>query len=83
MNPLIAKIGLMLISRKINDNPLDVQNSDFDKKEIIKAAPAWVAIIGFIVLMLNSTGHINDEQSKAVNDLISNPDVQMVIESAL
>ena len=55
MNTLmVKKLALMLISRKLNENPKDKQNSDFDKKEMVKAVPAWLAIAGLIYTMISS-----------------------------
>ena len=63
MNPLaimaVKKIGLMLISRKLNENPLDAQNSDFDKKELKKAVPAWAAIVTMITALVTSPEFIS------------------------
>jgi len=55
MNTLmVKKLALMLISRKLNENPKDKQNSDFDKKEMVKAVPLWLAIAGLIYTMISS-----------------------------
>jgi len=80
INPVIVKLGLMLVSRKLNSNPKDPKNSDFDVKELKKAAPAWVAIAAFIVYLLSSMGYIDPELSKAITTLISNPEVQSAVQ---
>jgi len=54
MNPLLLKIGLALVSRKLNENPNDKQNSDFDKKEMVKAVPAWLVVAGLIYGVISS-----------------------------
>ena len=75
MNPLILKLGLALVSRKINENKEDKQNSDFHPKELVKAVPAWAAIAGFIVYLASSLGYIDKGLADAINGLISNPNV--------
>ena len=82
MNPLLLKFGLALVSRKLNENPQQKQNSDFHPKELVKAVPAWAAIVGFIVYLASSLGYIDKGLADAINGLISNPDVQSVIEAA-
>lgn len=77
---MIVKLGLMLVSRKLNTNKEDKQNSDFDAKELKKAAPAWVAIAAFIVYLLSSMGYIDHELSNAITTLISNPEVQNAVQ---
>lgn len=82
MNPLLLKIGLSLISRKLNSNPKDKQNSDFHPKELVKAVPSWVAIVGFIVYLLSSMGYIDKGLADAINGLISNPNVVNAVGAA-
>jgi hypothetical protein len=75
MNPIILKIALALVSRKLNSNPEDKQNSDFDAKAAKKVVPAWAAVVGFIVYLASSTGYIDKGLAEAINALISNPQV--------
>ena len=75
MNPLLLKIGLALVSRKLNENPKDKQKSDFDPKAAKKVVPAWVAITGFIVYLASSMGYIDKGLADAINGLLSNPNV--------
>lgn len=51
---MILKLGLALVSRKLNENPEDKQNSDFSKGELKKAVPAWVAIVTMIATLVTS-----------------------------
>ena len=81
MNPILLKIGLSLLSRKLNDNPEDRQNSDFDPKAAKKVVPAWVALVGFIVYLASFLGYIDKGLADSINGLISNPDVQQSIEA--
>ena len=75
MNPLLLKFGLALVSRKLNENPQQKQNSDFHPKELVKAVPAWVAVVGFIVYLASSMGYIDKGLADAITGLISNPEV--------
>jgi len=75
MNPLLLKIGLALVSRKLNENKEDKQNTDFSKGELIKAVPAWAAVAGFIVYLASYLGYIDKGLADAINGLISNPDL--------
>ncbi len=75
MNPLLLKIGLALISRKLNENKEDKQKSDFDPKAAKKVVPAWVAIVGFIVYLASSMGYIDKGLADAISGLLSNPNV--------
>ena len=81
MNPLLLKFGLALVSRKLNENPQQKQNSDFHPKELVKAVPAWVAVVGFIVYLASSMGYIDKGLADAITGLISNPEVQQSIEA--
>ena len=81
MNPLLVKFGLALVSRELNENPQQKQNSDFYPKELVKAVPAWVAVVGFIVYLASSLGYIDKGLADAINGLISNTDVQQSIEA--
>jgi len=75
MNPLLLKIGLALISRKLNDNPKDPQNSDFSKGELKKAVPIWVTVIGVILTVLSAKGIIDPVIYPALTILLSSPEV--------
>ena len=82
MNPLLLKIGLSLISRKLNSNPKDKQKTDFDPKAAKKVVPAWVAVAGFIVYLASSMGYIDKGLADAINGLISNPEVVNAVGAA-
>lgn len=80
---MILKLGLALVSRKLNSNTKDKQNSDFDPKAAKKVVPAWVAVVGFIVYLASSMGYIDKGLADAINGLISNPEVVETIDSVV
>ena len=82
MNPLLVKIGLALVSRKLNENKDDKQKSNFDPKAAKKVIPAWVAVVGFIVYLASSMGYIDKGLADAINGLISNPEVVNAVGAA-
>jgi len=59
MNPLLLKFGLALVSRKLNENPKDKQNSDFNPKELVKTVPLWAVIITLLAEAFTSPAFIN------------------------
>ncbi len=75
MNPLLLKFGLALVSRKLNENPQQKQNSDFYPSELKKAVPIWVTVIGVILTVLSAKGIIDPVIYQALTTLLSNPDV--------
>ncbi len=59
MNPILLKFGLALVSRKLNENKDDKQNSDFNPKELVKAVPLWAVIITLLAEVFTSPTFIN------------------------
>ena len=59
MNPILVKFGLALVSRKLNENKDDKQNSDFNPKELVKAVPLWAVIITLLAEVFTSPTFIN------------------------
>ena len=59
MNPLLLKLALALVSRKLNENKEDKQKSDFNPKELVKAVPLWAVIITLLAEVFTSPTFIN------------------------
>lgn len=83
MNPLLLKIGLGLISRKINSNSHEPQKSDFHKSELKKAVPIWATVIGVILTVLSAKGIIDPVIYQALTTLLSNPEAIEAIDLAV
>ena len=83
MDPLILKLGLALVSRKINSNKEDKQKSDFHPKEMVKAVPIWATVIGVILTVLSAKGIIDPVIYQALTTLLSNPEVIEAIDLAV
>ena len=82
MNPLIVKFGLALVSRKLNENPQQKQNSDFHPNELKKAVPIWATVIGVILTVLSAKGIIDPVIYQALTALLSNPEVVNAVGAA-
>ncbi len=82
MNPLLLKIGLGLISRKINSNSNEPQKSDFHKSELKKAVPIWATVIGVILTVLSAKGIIDPVIYQALTALVSNPEIVNAVGAA-
>ena len=82
MKQKLLNLGLALVSRKLNKNKSDPQNSDFNPKELVKAVPLWSVIIGVILTVLSAKGIIDPAIYEALNTLIANPAVIDAVNSA-
>ena len=80
---MIVKLGLALVSRKLNKNKSDPQNSDFNAGELVKKTlPLWSVIIGVILTVLSAKGYIDPVIYEALKGLLSNPAVIDAVNSA-
>lgn len=66
LKTLAKKTALMLISRKLNENPEDIQNSDFNKKLIPVAGSGLALIVAGLIQFGVAQGWID----KSLIDMI-------------